>query len=393
MKKAIYTVIINEYDVLEKAPQFDGWDCFLFTDKEPEVNNGWTVILVNDKGDFQKTSRKYKMLVHENLPNYDLFCYIDGSGKLINEPPTSATFILHPYRTTIEAECKQVIKLKKDKPEIVKAQLEQYKKDGFPDNGGLYANGFFVRPNNDRYNSLFESWFKEIEKWSYRDQISFPYVIWKSKSVVNRTRHSALKRFVRYKHHRQLDSDFNIHYITPGRPDKLYGLAVNDIVKHLPSNDWICLRDIDTLVLDHETLFRQLKDIIKIHGKDYDLLGAKTNDIGLRWQLHNGEINKSYDLTEHYEITKKLADEKYNIVSKDRNNHIAGFFMLFSKAIWERVGGFPDEIMVNGKFFDYIFSKAVRQENGRIGICEGVYIYHFKRYGKNPRNVSHLIEN
>jgi GT2 family glycosyltransferase len=185
-------------------------------------------------------------------------------------------------------------------------------------------------------------------------------------------------------------NDFSIHYITPGRPDKNFGKAINDIVKGLPDNDWICLRDIDTLVLDHSTLFKQLDEIVKLHGKEYDMFGAITNDLGLKRQLYKGELSRTYNLEDHHAIAKKLSEEKYSEVTYDKNSYIGGFFMLFSKAIWQKIGGLPEGLVIKGKFIDYIFSKMVKKAGGRIGICQGVYIYHFCRYGKPRKDISHL---
>lgn len=187
-----------------------------------------------------------------------------------------------------------------------------------------------------------------------------------------------------------MNSDFSIHYITPGRPDKNFGKAINDIVKGLPDNDWICLRDIDTLVLDHATLFKQLDDIVKLHGNEYDMFGAMTNDLGLKYQLYEGKLNRTYNLEEHHARAKKLAEEKYSEVTYNKNSYIGGFFMLFSKAIWQKIGGLPEGLVIRGKFIDYIFSKMVQKAGGRIGICQGVYIYHFCRYGKPRKDISHL---
>ena len=38
-----------------------------------------------------------------------------------------------------------------------------------------------------------------------------------------------------------------VHHITPGRSDLNYGKSINDIIYSLPDEDWICLRDIDTI--------------------------------------------------------------------------------------------------------------------------------------------------
>ncbi len=393
MKKAIYTVITGEYDDLETAPKFAGWDCFLFTDQKIEDSKGWNVIEITETGDNKKISRKYKILAHQYLPDYDLYCYIDGSGRIFREPPKQAIHISHPRRKKVKDECSQIIALGKEDSDTVRNQLESYQKEGFRDDVGLYANGFFVRPNEPRYNKIYEDWYSEVEKHSYRDQISFPYVLWKHGVRVRTMKHGFLSKLVKYKAHKRRANDvssFSIHHITPGRPDKNFGKAINDIVKGLPENDWICLRDIDTLVLDHATLFKQLDDIVKLHGKEYDMFGAMTNDLGLKWQLYEGKLSRTYNLEDHHKIAKKLSREKYSEVTHDKGNHIGGFFMLFSKAIWQKIGGLPEGLVIKGKFIDYIFSKMVEKAGGKIGICQGVYIYHFCRYGKPRKDTTHL---
>lgn len=63
----------------------------------------------------------------------------------------------------------------------MKKQLELYRKQGFPMHYGLYENSIIVRNNRDeKISKLMESWWKEYLRFPTRDQISFPYVIWKT---------------------------------------------------------------------------------------------------------------------------------------------------------------------------------------------------------------------
>jgi hypothetical protein len=64
---------------------------------------------------------------------------------------------------------------------LMRRQAEAYFADGFPDSGGLSWN--FVLLRNHREPDVvkaMEAWWKEVLKWSKRDQISFNYIAWKT---------------------------------------------------------------------------------------------------------------------------------------------------------------------------------------------------------------------
>lgn len=46
MKKAIVTVLLGNYDKPKKAPNFKGWDAFMFTDLDIDPSLGWSVIKI-----------------------------------------------------------------------------------------------------------------------------------------------------------------------------------------------------------------------------------------------------------------------------------------------------------------------------------------------------------
>lgn len=185
-----------------------------------------------------------------------------------------------------------------------------------------------------------------------------------------------------------------VHHITPGRADKNLGGAINEIIKRLPNQDWICIRDIDSMPGYHEKFFEQCEYFARYSG--YDLIGCMTNRCGMKEQLLSGDrdkIDHNTDLLHHREVARDLYNQhKYKI--KPAETTIAGLMMLFPKSVWEAVGGFKEgTIRVNGSFVDWHFCNDVKNAGYRIGIARGLYMIHLYRIEhKNPRSKTNHLE-
>lgn len=379
MKKAIYTVITGDYDQIRQAPNYPGWEPVLFTDKVPDNSMGWDVRLIEPDKSIctRKLSRKYKILSHIYLSEYNLVCYIDANMKLVKEPPSHPIFFSHPSRSKIFFEARTIVDLKKDGAETVKEQIDNYKRVGFKDNQGLFSNGFFVRDHSPEINKLHEFWWENVKRFSYRDQLSLPFAVWKTGIRPKKTTaYYIAKRYITIGTHGKKEAISNkitVHHITPATSDKNFGYAINRLIEGLPDNDWICLRDIDTFPPYHEEFIKQV-DTIANGNHNFALIGCMTNRLGLAYQLVPGMFDEK-DISKHREVAKVLSERK-TIKPLQRYQTIGGLFMLFSKNTWLRAGKFPEGgIEINGKFVDYYFSRAVNQF-GRIGIAEGIYLYH-----------------
>lgn len=197
MRKAIFTVLTGGYEELNKAPKLKGWDSILLTDTMPVDCKGWKVVLVMPSKDPILLSRELKIISHRYL-DYDLVCYLDANMLIRLPPPTVTTYFSHPVRHTIREEAERVIELGKADPAKVRKQLAAYQT--FPDNLGLFQMGFFVRMHSPELNRLHEEWFKQVKKHTRRDQLSFPYALWKTGTQVNTSRNS--KYYVIIKWHR-----------------------------------------------------------------------------------------------------------------------------------------------------------------------------------------------
>lgn len=189
----------------------------------------------------------------------------------------------------------------------------------------------------------------------------------------------------------------NIHHITPGRSNLNYGNAINDIVKCLPDEDWICLRDIDTMPSYHEVFFKQVEDISKT---DFALVGCMTNRLGLKNQLINEIFSENTDWKHHRAIGKReyaKHGSKVRIMDfkKERiADCVGGVMLLFPKKIWKEVGGFREgQMLTDGGFIDWHFSKAIIEKGYKVGIAEGIYMIHMYRPdAANPKSaIQHLI--
>src|SRR5690606_38469341 len=130
---------------------------------------------------------------------------------------------------------------------------------------------------------------------------------------------------------------------------------------------------------------KQIKDVIDKYGNDFDLFGCITNRLNKTHQLYNNFISEESDILEHKKIADKLHEEKYCQVI-ETHLPIAGCFMLFNKDTWERF-----KFKENNLLFDTLFCKELLKNDHRIGIIEGLYLFHFYRLDKeDPKNIDHL---
>lgn len=213
MKICIVTCNIGNYEKIFKLniDNKDKFDWYYFSDKK--IKNGWTNILlkdidfsINDINEFNSLSRdqnKYtinrmktkfiKLQTHQILKDYDYYIWIDAgfpiSNKnfvndiidLINNKDLILFNHYHKDDKHIRGEIKRCLSWKKKscKNQKFKEQIEFYLgHEGFKDNK-LYCGGFFIRSN--KINNFFDEWYRHNQIYSYRDQTSLPFLIWKYK--------------------------------------------------------------------------------------------------------------------------------------------------------------------------------------------------------------------
>lgn len=194
MRIAIYTAIFGKYDVLKDQPRFPETDYICFTDSPAGASRTWNIALVQPPpGEHSRvTAKRFKTTPHKFLPaDYDFTIWIDGSIVIVNvtflEQCISSVkkwgigCMNHPVGKCIFQEATGCAHMVKYQTQPVIEQAEHYRSLGYPENNGLAACGIIVRDmKNQKLHRIGEDWMAENKSWTYQDQISFPYVLWKN---------------------------------------------------------------------------------------------------------------------------------------------------------------------------------------------------------------------
>ena len=197
-KKVIYTCISGNYDTLLE-PEFisDGFDYVCFTD-QPFTSNVWEIIPIPEELNNLsgvKRQRNIKINAHKYLSEYDFSVWVDANISLkgdineyieknCNKRNTVLWVGKHPSRDCIYKESEICIKLKKDTKENINKQMEVYRKENFPEHYGLPQTCILLRYHNEEScKKLMETWWKQVEMYSHRDQLSFNYALWKNQDT------------------------------------------------------------------------------------------------------------------------------------------------------------------------------------------------------------------
>lgn len=143
----------------------------------------------------RRVARCHKVLAHRAFPETDYSIWIDGTQEILPGfcPEEFATRVLcglqgtcyqiaafcHPQRTCVYQELEACLRLKKDHPALMRAQVQRYREEGYPQDHGMVETTCVCRQHTKdvlRFNTL---WWQEIQQGSCRDQLSFNYVAWK----------------------------------------------------------------------------------------------------------------------------------------------------------------------------------------------------------------------
>lgn len=184
MNLVVYTVVIGAYDVLRKAR----WSGVCLTDVPGELPKGWEChVIPKAVKDPRRASRHPKMLPEKYFTDLEYSIYLDGNLTLLVNPKTLIEKYLkdtdlavfpHPQRKCAYHEASKCVHLGKVDAAVANKQMTTYKARGFPRNSGLSACWVLIRRHTEDIKQLGELWWKEYQKYSARDQLSFDYCRW-----------------------------------------------------------------------------------------------------------------------------------------------------------------------------------------------------------------------
>ncbi|KAL8166053.1 hypothetical protein V2J09_007552 [Rumex salicifolius] len=160
----------------------------------------WRIVIVKDLPftDQRLNGKIPKMLTHRLFPWARFSIWVDSKSQFRRDPLGVIEALLwqsnsvlaiseHGARGSVYDEAKAVVKKNKATPEEVEVQITQYHKDGLPEekrfNGKKALNeaSIIVREHTPLTNLFMCLWFNEVVRFTSRDQLSFPYVLWRLK--------------------------------------------------------------------------------------------------------------------------------------------------------------------------------------------------------------------
>lgn len=136
-----------------------------------------------------KRQRFVKICVPDELfNNYEYSIYVDAKRPIsvdfnfwLNLLESESDFLtrLHPGRDCAYDEAIWLIRKGWYDSVAISKQTEFYKKEKFPTHNGLYCSAHIFRRHTKKLKEFSKLWWEQIERYSYRDQVSLPYVAWK----------------------------------------------------------------------------------------------------------------------------------------------------------------------------------------------------------------------
>lgn len=198
---AVYTAIFGKKDdLITPRVRLPHCDLICFTDL-PLASKVWQVRqIARPHPDATRSARMIKLLPHKFLPEYDISLWVDGNMLIKGDVEELIATYLSPEnhlavysmaqqkkesRDCIYDELDQLQRLNEqgkfqDQTELMIAQVEGYKKEGYPAHHGLAWTCTLMRMHHEPDVVAFdEGWWKELSTKSKRDQLSFNYVAWK----------------------------------------------------------------------------------------------------------------------------------------------------------------------------------------------------------------------
>jgi hypothetical protein len=198
---AVYTAIFGKKDTLRNPRVVsDRCDYICFTD-QPMTSSVWDVRRVPRRDpDPTRSAREYKILAHQYLPEYEMSVWVDGNIDILGDPNemvkkwlSDTSLAVLDHRKSAEIPIRNLSELRdrllameregkhQDDADIIERQYQEYLSSGFPDDNGMAWTCVLLRKHQEpQVREFLELWWRELSRWSKRDQMSFNYAAWKT---------------------------------------------------------------------------------------------------------------------------------------------------------------------------------------------------------------------
>lgn len=194
---AVYTAVFGAYDAVpEPYCRADNIDYYIITDNPEMVpmNSAWTVVDISIDSELiaklsnPEKNRFYKMHPTHLFPNYEYTMYVDGNIQVISDITEYIYRIgdagiathLHSSRSCVYEEAQAIVFSKRDTKENIEKHVRHLEEERMPKHYGMLECNVILRRNTDTCNRIMDEWWEEFRKYSKRDQLSLPFVLYKN---------------------------------------------------------------------------------------------------------------------------------------------------------------------------------------------------------------------
>jgi TOD1/MUCI70, glycosyltransferase-like domain len=182
------TSLYGDLDVLNSPPPLDDVDDYIAVTDRDHGPKLWRQVIDPRRHISNRLASKIPKCLPHLYTNADIVVWFDASATVRGDAATWAASHLgaspvaqfvHPERDDIADEAKVSAGMRKYQGLMVEEQAAHYKSLGMPDSWGLWATGLMARRQGFWSEWFGEQWLREQTLWSYQDQVSEPYVLWR----------------------------------------------------------------------------------------------------------------------------------------------------------------------------------------------------------------------
>lgn len=189
LQAAVVTAIYDSYDELKptlpQAGALVDWVCVTDDPDLKDGTHGWRVIHEPRPGLHPNRAAKRAKFEPWRYTAAPASVWVDASFRVVSEHFVTSTLshadpiaqFVHPWRDCLHDEAAASAPLPKYEGEPVQEQADMYWRSGHPEHWGLWATGIIARQHTEAVQRLGAAWWQEVERWSFQDQISQPYVL------------------------------------------------------------------------------------------------------------------------------------------------------------------------------------------------------------------------
>ena len=177
-------------------------------------------------------------------------------------------------------------------------------------------------------------------------------------------------------------SDYRVHQFQPYAIDGNYGAEIRyycDLVTN--EDDWIIIADYDVMCLNNHHIHTIRKYIDKY--PDTGMFLPYVNRVKQKNQVLDANLFENPDVKVHKQLADSIDKKKISVT--EINHVISGYFMIFKKSTYTKVG-MPDGLLG----VDNRFSHRILKAGMKIRMMNTMYCFHYYRFLNGIKDKSHL---